>query len=112
MAMLACTNVVAIVILALAIAQAMGARERRIAPAVITGHGRADKQCPPVEIIEHTAQNSIRSAVTTVIDSYRGNVAVPKCGDGVWHCVAYLIRVIPLNSVHLLGGNIETTLIE
>ena len=85
-------TLVVIVTLTIAVALAMGAREKKIAPAVITRYGRADEQCPSTEIIDKAIQ-SIHNVAMAIIDSYspvQGDVAVPECGAGLWHRVAYL----------------------
>ena len=85
-------TLVAIVTLTIAIAQAMGAQEKHIAPEVIAGYGTDDEQCPSMEIIEKAIED-ITNMATAIVDSYyqvEGDVAVPECGAGLWHRVAYL----------------------
>ena len=85
------TRVAIIITIIIAIAQATGAQEKHIAPVVITGYGSADEQCPSSGIINNTIED-ITNVVMTIVDSYhpvQGD-AVPECGAGVWHRVAYL----------------------
>ena len=62
-------NLVAIVTIAIATALAVSVQGKRITTKVITGYGRADEQCPPMEMID-SAIKDIKNVATAIIDSY------------------------------------------